>query len=84
MPPVRCMADCNTMCDYKWAKNGLYMGGQTLNVGRVSSSSAGSYICTASEGTKSVTKTLTLNVPCKYKIVVLQKKKPLKGNFNKQ
>ena len=74
MPPVRCMADCNTMCVYKWTKNGLYKGGQTLTVGWISSSSAGIYICTASEGTKSVTKSLKLYVPCKYLIVVLQKK----------
>ena len=75
MPPVRCMADCNTICDYKWTKNSRYMGGQTLNVGKVSTSSAGTYICTASEGTESVVKALTLHVPCKYTIAVLRKKK---------
>ena len=84
MPPVRCMADCNTMCDYKWTKNGRYMGEQTLNVGKVSSSSACTYICTASEGTKSVTKSLTLYVLCKYTIAVLRKRETQKGYFDKQ
>ena len=73
MPLVMCMADCNTTCTYKWTKNGMYIARQTLNVSRVSSSSAGTYTCTASEGTKLVTKSLRLYVPCKYTIVVLRK-----------
>ena len=88
MPPVRCIATCNTICTYKWTKNGMYMAGQTLAVGRVSSSSAGTYTCTASEGNRlrniSIEKSLTLNVPCKYTIVVLRKSETLKGYFDKQ
>ena len=69
MPLVMCMADCNTTCTYKWTKNGMYIARQTLNIGRLSSSDSGTYTCTASEGTKLVTKSLTLYVPRKYTIL---------------
>ena len=69
MPLVMCMADCNTNCTYKWTKNRIDIAGQILRVYKISSSDSGTYTCTASEGTKVVTKSLTLYVPCKYTIL---------------
>ena len=69
MPLVMCMADCNTNCTYKWTKNRIDIAGQILRVYKISSSSAGTYTCTASEGTKVVMKSLLLDVPCKYTVL---------------
>ena len=80
MPLVMCMADCNTNCTYKWTKNRREIAGQILRVYKVSSSDSGTYTCIASEGTKLVTKSLTLSVPCKYTILThcLQSEKSIK------
>ena len=66
MPPFRCYAECTNMCHYSWTKNGIHVGGQTLNLGELSPSDDGTYICKASEGTKYINKSLIVHVLGKY------------------
>ena len=70
---VRCISSCYPGCSFTWTKqgqSGTVTTSDTLYLSNIQISHAGSYICTVTNTYNGVatpkTKTVTLNVRCKY------------------